>query len=316
MRSKVRGRRWLAGGAYIEVASLAGAALLAASLFVAPAALSAQGRGPAADSTRGVRWFPRSSPFPSLLADPREVGLRGAFLAANRPDLGDYAGTNLEADVAVGHRFGVVRFQEATSRRPSVQLGFEVGVFQRFFMETVSRDLIDVTYRVGAPLSLAWRGWEGRLELLHESAHVGDDYLSRFGFPFGSFNQVSREGIELLVARRITPDVRVYAGGDANFHANPSVERTDLRWGAEWDPAPRRGAGDGRHLAAWPYAGADFLLTQTSKRVAGNGVAGVGLRVEGVTIRLEARGHYGPSSMGYFRNSRETYAGLGLRVVP
>jgi hypothetical protein len=289
--------------------------ILALALLLAPSGSFAQSASGSPDSVRGVRWFPRTSPFPSLLADPREVGLRGSFILADRPRLGAYSGRNIEADVAVGHRFGVVRFQEATASRPAVQLGFEVGVVSRFYMQTSTRDLIDVTYRVGVPLSLGWRGWEGRLELLHESSHVGDDFLSRFGFPYGSFHEVSREGVELLVARRVTPDIRVYVGGDANFHANTSVERTDVRWGAEWDPAPGQGRGDSAHLAAWPYAGADFFLSEENRRVAGSGVAGVGLRVEGVTLRLEARGHYGPSTMGYFRNTPETFAGLGLRVV-
>ncbi|MDP2479845.1 MAG: DUF1207 domain-containing protein [Candidatus Palauibacterales bacterium] len=289
--------------------------ILALALLLAPSGSLAQSAGGAPDSARGVRWFPRTSPFPSLLADPREVGLRGSFILADRPRLGAYSGRNIEAAVAVGHRFGVVRFQQATASRPAVQLGFEVGVFSRFYMQTSTRDLIDVTYRVGVPLSLGWSGWEGRLELLHESSHVGDDFLSRFGFPYGSFHEVSREGVELLVARRVASDLRVYVGGDANFHANASVERTDVRWGAEWDPAPGRGRGDGARLATWPYAGADFLLSEENRRVAGSGVAGMGLRVEGVTLRLEVRAHYGPSTMGYFRNTSETFAGLGLRVV-
>ncbi len=295
--------------------------VLAACLIAAsgPAVGQSVHRTPAsprasADSATHARWFPHSTPFPSLLADPREVGLRGSFILADRPDLNAYAGRNIEADVAAGYRFGVVRFQEATSTRPAVQLGFEVGTFSRFFMQTVTKDLIDVTYRVGFPVSLAWQGWEGRFELLHESSHVGDDFLSRFGFPYGDFHQVSHEGMEVLLARRFAPGIRVYAGGDANFHANETVERTDVRWGAEWDPAPGGGAGGGSHLVAWPYAAGDFFLTNETRRVAGTGVAGLGMRVEGVTVRLEARGHYGPSTMGYFRNTKETFYGLGLRV--
>jgi len=284
-----------------------------AALLPAGAGLRAQ---EPADAAAGTRWFPRGSPFPSLLADPREVGLRGSFILADRPNLGDYAGRNIEAAVAIGHRFGVVRFQSETARRPAVQLGFEVGAFSRFFMETAQKDLIDVTYRVGFPLSLAYRGWEGRLELLHESSHVGDDYLSRFGFPRGPDDQVSREGLEILVARRIAGAFRAYAGGDANFHANQEVERTDVRWGVEWEPLPPADRGLGARLAAWPYAAADFLLTEKNRRVAGTGAAGLGMRVQGVTVRLEARGHYGPSTMGQFRNVSETFWGLGLRVEP
>ena len=294
----------------------------------APAGLRAQAP---ADTSATARWFPHGSPFPSLLADPREVGLRGSFIAADRPGLessgavpvngpanggGDYAGRNIEAAVAIGYRFGLVSFQREAAGRPAAQLGFEVGTFSRFFMESAQKDLIDVTYRVGLPLSLAYRGWQARLELLHESSHVGDDYLARFGFPRRTDDQVSREGFELLVARCLPGDFRVYAGGDANFHANEEVERTDVRVGGEWDPTPTDGRGQGARLAAWPYAGADFFLSQKNDRVAGTGVAGLGMRVEGVTVRLEARGHYGPSTMGQFRNVSETFSGLGLRVEP
>lgn len=289
------------------------AALFLALVTAAPATLRAQA-APAGSSR--ARWFPRGTPFPSLLADPREVGLRGYFISADRPNLGDYAGRNLEAAVALGYRFGVVRFQAESPGRPAVQLGFEVGTFSRFSMVTTQKDLINVTYRVGVPLSLAYRGWEGRLELLHESAHVGDDYLARFGFPHGADDQVSREGFELLLARRLAGGFRVYAGGDANFHTNAYVEKTDVRWGGEWDPSPAAGSGSGARLVAWPYAAGDFFLSQKNDRVAGTGVAGVGLRVEGVTVRIEATGHYGPSPMGQFRNVSETYAGLGLRVSP
>ena len=288
-------------------------ALLAAVALPAPAALRAQA---ADEGGARARWLPHGSPFPSLLADPREVGLRGSFIAADRPNLGDYQGRNIEAAVAIGYRFGIVRFQEEAAGRPAAQLGFEVGSFSRFFMATAQKDLIDVTYRVGFPLSLAYRGWQARLELLHESSHVGDDYLARFGFPRRTDDQVSHEGFELILARRLADGFRVYAGGDANFHANEEVEKTDVRWGGEWDPSPAGDRGQGARLAAWPYAGADFFLSQKNRRVAGTGVAGLGMRVEGVTVRLEARGHYGPSPMGQFRNVSETFAGLGLRVEP
>lgn len=314
--------------------SLSAAALV---LLVGPAVLAAQQRPPPADppgagggsSSRGVaggedggtEWFPDSTAFAPLLAAPGEVRLRGSFVVTDRdaPPGGDFEGASVEAEVVVGHRMGVLRFQREEEGRPEVTLGFEVGVFTRFHMETPEKDLVNADFRVGAPLSLRKGPWEGRLTLLHVSSHLGDDFVNRFDPPP---RQVTRDGFELLVARRLLPALRAYAGGEWNFHVNPGVERTAARAGLEWDPAPeggapatRSGAGTGG-LRAWPFAAAGFRLTSTTERVAGTGAAGLALRVEGVTLRLEARGHFGPSPLGQLRDRDEEFLGLGLRVEP
>lgn len=315
-----------------------------------PAAAGAGGEG-------GPVWFPDRSSFAPLLAAPREVALRGGFVLADRPDiergpggrLRDFEGTNIEAEVALGHRIPVVRLMEEGPGRPELTLGFEVGVFTRFFMESPEKDLINADFRVGGPVSVAYRGWEGRLTFVHESSHFGDDFVERF---LTRVETVTRDGFELLVGRRLLRDVRLYAGGDANFNVNRGVERTALKWGVEFDPRPPsvgrapaglaavgasaassrtgkpgasgRGSGGpagsgqqgGGGFAFWPYAAADFEVTSTSEEVAGTAIAGIAVWVEGMELRFEGRGHYGPSPMGRFRNVDENFGGFGLTVVP
>lgn len=331
------------------LASVALAGLLA--LLASPAPAVAQGGAGAADgadvsvgdpadgadvqAAATSPWFPGSSSFAPLLATPREVSLRGSFVLTDR-DLApgaDFEGRNVEAEVGMGHRIPVVRLQEEGDGRPGITLGFEVGVFTRFHMETAEKDLVNADFRVAAPLSGRLGAWEARLAVLHVSSHVGDDFDARFDLPF---RQVTRDGVEATLARRLGDDLRLYGGADVNFHANPGVERTAARWGAEWDPAPPsvgfgaggprgEGAGDGptatagsnpSGVEAWPFAAADFQVTSQVGRVATTAVAGLGLRVSDVVLRLEARGHLGPSPMGQFRTVDESFAGLGLRVIP
>lgn len=274
-------------------------------------------------------WFPDRSAFAPLLADPQEPGFRGSFVLADRggssgwdPSGWDpYRGTNVEAEVTLGHHFGVYRFQEEdpTRGRPAVDLGFEVGVFSRFFMETAQKDLIHADFRVGFPLAVAYRGWEARLEALHYSSHLGDDFIravrTQPRLVDGErklFEQVSREGVELIVAHRPVPALRLYAGGRANYHANELAEESLARFGLEFDP----GGGAGKGLGAWPYVAADLQAADNATGVSGTGAAGMLLRLPGQVLRLEARGHFGPTAIGQLRGRDvdETYLGLGLRL--
>lgn len=312
------------------VAALIAAVSAAGPAPPGPAPLEAQAAGDAGD---GAEWFPGRTSFAPLLAAPREVGSRGGLFVVDREERpGDFAGTNVEAGVALGHRVGVVRLQRAGADRPEITLGFELGVFTRFFMETPEKDLIAADFRVGAPLSARWRGWRGRLTLLHASSHFGDDFVRRFVPPA---RQVTREGLELLVGRRATGALRLYAGAEWNFHLTGGVERTAARVGLEWDPDPgppagaaRPGAGEGGAVAApadggdrggrggdvraWPFAALDARATSLGGGATVSAASGVALRVSDVLLRLQVRAHAGPSPLGQLRTRDETAAGLEL----
>lgn len=269
-------------------------------------------------------WFPDRSAFAPLLADPQGPGFRGSFVLADRGDdsvWDPYEGSNVEAEVTLGHHFGVYRIQEEdrTRGRPAVDLGFEVAVFTRFFMESAQKDLIHADYRVGLPLAVAYRGWEARLEPYHYSSHLGDDFVRAVGtqprLVDGEpklFEQVSREGVELIVAHRPVPALRIYGGGRANYHANELAEESLARFGLEFDP----GGGAGKGLGAWPFVAVDLQAAGNATGVSGTGAAGMLLRLPGQVLRLEARGHFGPTAIGQLRGRDvdERYLGLGLRL--
>jgi hypothetical protein len=264
----------------------------------------------------GSEWFPGSFVVAPLRAAPREVKFAGGFVFADRELDDSLDGTNLEAQVALGVRLPVVRFQDSAPGRPAIDLGFEVGVFTRFFMESSEKDQIGTDYRVGFPLDIAAGIWDFRLTALHVSSHFGDDYLDRNP---REVKQISREGFELLVGIRPGLDTRIYVGGDLNLgrsvnytDAYPdgeiTVERWAFRFGAEWDPS-QWGA---RKIA--PYAAANLQTTDFTERLASDVVAGAAFRVRTVRLLLGAEFHDGPSPMGQFRTVDETWWGAYLEV--
>lgn len=277
------------------------------------------------EADRPPRWFSRATSFTPLLAASRETRIGGTFILAERrqPDGsggtesaaggspfvgGDFEGTNLEAEVALGHRLPIVILRNGTDGGPLIALELDVGIFSRFFMETRQKDLINTDYRVGVPVGAVWGPWEGRLDLRHISSHAGDEFIRRFGV---ADRQVSLDGFELLVARRVADGVRAYGGGEWNFRATSFVETWAARGGLEidsgWNDPERR---------FWPFAAVDLRINNERERLEGTAATGVALRIRSLSFRLEARGHLGPSPMGWLRTSDETFWGVGLRVEP
>ncbi len=266
----------------------------------------------------GTRWFVRTEPFAPIIADPLETQIRGAIMSA-KLDLEGLEGAdssalellegwNAQAQVAIGYRQNVVQFQGETASRPAIAIGFEAGVLSRFLLETSQRDFISADFRVGVPFQITWSGWEGRFEILHMSSHFGDDFFDRLGI---ANTQVTFDGLQLVAARRLVPQLRLYAGGNFNFHTNPGVEKLAVQWGLEWDKSEVDGDG---HV--FPLFAADFRITDETERVAGTALAGATFRISSTRLQLALRGHFGPSTIGKFRHFDEDFIGLNLRIVP
>ena len=255
-------------------------------------------------------WFPDVEPFSPLIAMPREVQVRASFVHAERPQDG-YDGRNIEAEVAVGHSLQLLRLDDGAVEGRTITLGIEMGIFSRFFMEAAQRDLINSDFRIGLPLSIRSGPWESRLTLRHASSHLGDDYTVRFfeATVSGGFSQTSKDGFEGILARRFGESVRLYAGGDLNFHTNERMSEATARFGGEWEQVQ-----PGEDNGSWPFFASDFEYGSLSKRLGATLVGGMGLRVNGQRFRLEARARFGSTPLGHFRESKETFWGLGFSL--
>ena len=271
------------------------------------------------DSGLDNEWFPGEFAVAPLLAFPLEIRPSAALLWVERDIDDNIDGWNLEARVGIGFRLPMVRFQDETPSRPAIDLGFEVGVWSRFFMETLEKEQIDTDWKIGLPLGLRYRIWDFRLTLQHVSSHFGDDYLD--DNPQDVF-QSSREGFELLLGVRPGFDTRIYVGGDLNLGRSEdftgtgrpgdpvnvftTVEKWAFRFGAEWD---RTRWGDQRIA---PFAAANFEINEFTDRIATLLKAGAAFRVKALRFYADLEYHSGPSSMGQFRTVDETWIGLNL----
>ena len=294
-------------------------ALPAAATLAAPGSSFAQSADPdsgraveaeapttPSDSASGVRWFPNQWVIAALIAAPREIRLAGGFYSAERDIEYEPDGSTLESEVSLGYRIPVVRLMDGGTEGVDLDLGFEVGIWSRFNMETDERDLIGSDYRVGFPLSVRYRSLEGRLTFHHSSSHLGDDFIKRNGV---WVYQVSREALELILAVRPIEPVRLYGGGDLNvgrgfdygidddFYGKQftTVEQWVLRFGAEYDPSwAKQGS-------VQPFLGANFETTDWTQRLATTIRGGVAFRINSIRILLDAQYRDGPSAMGQFR---------------
>ena len=274
---------------------------------------------PAPDAAQSEsQWFPAVEPFPSLIATPREVQVRASFVLAERPGVGyaanpgvGYGARNIEAEVAVGHTLGLVRLDDGSSPDLVITLGLEMGIFSRFFIAAVQRELINGDFRIGFPLSFRSGPWESRLTIRHVSSHLGDDYIIRFfeETVLGGFGQTSKDGFEGVLARRVGNSVRLYVGGDLNFHTNKQMSRAGVHFGGEWEPV-QPGEGNG----SWPFFASDFEYGSFAEGPAATLVGGMGFRVNRQRFQLEARARFGTTPLGHFRESDETYYGLGFAL--
>ncbi len=261
------------------------------------------------------RWLPGLRPFDPLLAAPRETQFRGSFILADRPDALDYPGRNIKAEVVIGHSLDILRMDGGSTIDRAVTLGYELGIFSRFYMQSTQKDLINIDYRVGLPIAVRHDEWQVRITVRHMSSHVGDDYLTRFPESTlqrdGELLQRTKDGVEGLLARTFGGGGRIYAGGDLNFHINPRLSRGAFRTGLEWDPS-----GSGADDRVWPFVAANLEYPSFTRNPGTTLVAGMGARVNGRLLRLEARGHFGSSPMMQMDEMDESFFGLGISFLP
>lgn len=271
------------------------------------------------------RWFPREHAFQQILADPHEPRLAGALVDTDilshtpreRPPfaLPDSAASAHEVDAVVnlGEEFAAARLRKWDDGE--MTLGLEVGVRALFRIEQLSRDLAASDWMVAAPLELRRGPWAYRWRLIHRSSHLGDELMQNNG---AQRIELGGDGLDFTGARRFGP-LRAYAGGEWIFYSETdrdvlSPDRPD-RWQAqagfdgEWHPpgaSPRFGV----------VAGLDWQSVQRTRWGSAWSAVG-GIRLDdgaGRSGRLIARYFHGPSPMGEFFLTHETYWGLELSL--
>jgi hypothetical protein len=164
-------------------------------------------------------------------------------------------------------------------------------------------------------MEIARGAWSGRIRLLHWSAHVGDELIEQ-GVERVDF---TTETVEALVAYRFD-DFRLYGGGSLvgrsslENEAQLGPEFSDnalIRFGVDARVSPRARNNvtlDGG--VDWQSADRTGWAGQLSVRL------GVTLRDGARSAQLSGIYHRGPSPMGQFFLTDESYWGIELILEP
>lgn len=176
------------------------------------------GTGLHAGEAEGAVWFPEGDLFCPLLADPKAERsflslLRGEFSTLTE----DTEAAGIGA-VGLADRFVLVRWG-GPQPGDGVQVGVAGAIFAQFDLGTPSLDLINADYLVGIPVTARWGGLSSRLTVLHQSSHLGDEYLLRSEL---ERENLSFEAMDLVLSQELGP-VRFYGGGQYLFNREPEL---------------------------------------------------------------------------------------------
>src|SRR5438270_2790702 len=162
--------------------------------------------GSAAAQTSAGLGDPGAPVFQPLLADPKEPQFFAAYLWERSPRLAPRLGS-----VGFGQTIVLVNAR-------TWQVAIAAAVFSQFNLARPTADLMNTDYRVGIPLTYRHAGVTTRLQLYHQSSHLGDEYMVHAN---AQRVDLTFEAAELLVSQRLAA-WRVYGGGEYVFTHSPA----------------------------------------------------------------------------------------------
>jgi hypothetical protein len=120
--------------------------------------------------------FPDGDLFRPLLADPKEprTGLDYRLARADPGSSSDEPVARV-ATLSAGGTVGI--WAHKVSACHGVQVSLVGAVFSQFDMDAPSRDLINSDFVIGTQLAMRAKRISGRVRLLHQSSHLGEDFI-------------------------------------------------------------------------------------------------------------------------------------------
>jgi hypothetical protein len=249
----------------------------------------------------GFQLLPRVELFDPLIADPRQPHFSASYnWYLDDPDLGHVGSATFgETFALLGGAVGGGRWE----------LGFLGGVFSIFDLDAPSYDLLNTDFWAGPTLSLRKNRLSGTLRLYHQSSHLGDEFLLRH--PGIHRENLSYEGLDLLVSRNFWSWLRLYGGGGVLLHTEPDLQRLSAQGGAELR-SPLAFFGDAvRPIAAFDYASRE----ENHWREELSGAAGIQLEnpdISKLRVQVLATYYKGNSRNGQFFLERIETIGIGV----
>lgn len=262
----------------------------------------------AGDAPSGARlsFFPDADVFPPAAADPHRTGFGIQWMHFPRtaiPGAGD-----TRVGLRLGGRFGVVRTQPGGSGGSGWQFSIEGG-FNAQFDRDHSLDNIGWDGRYGLLAAASPRARLAyKLGLMHDSAHIGDEYMERTGR-----KRVGYTRHEIAAAAAWSPDdrVRIYLEGGWGFRLRNEqlMEPGRMQLGMEYESPLSE-----KRRIAW-YAAVDIsAMEERDWRVDRSLQAGVVTQAAGKTWRVGIEWYRGRPPLGEFFLYTEEYVSAGVWI--
>jgi hypothetical protein len=245
-------------------------------------------------------FLPERLDYGQYIADPRRARFGAGLLAGS--------GGELQFDTAIGGAFPIFDFKPGDPPFEKLQMAGSAVVSPRW---DIHHDLDEVgaNFRAGLSLSAMHGPWGLRLQLLHESDHLGDELILRTG----QRKRLAylREEIDLGASYFPSADLRLYAEGSYGFSIGESNMAWKAQGGVEWEGGPRL------PLGARLYAATDL---QTYQEVHWNpdwttqlGVVEWNAR-HNRSLRIFAEYHLGHDPLGEFFDQPLNYCETGFSL--
>jgi hypothetical protein len=246
-------------------------------------------------------FLPDKPLFDSLMAAPRWPHFSASYQRyLDREDLENVGHTSFGESFVFYRRNSPIRWE----------FGLQAGVFAIFDLDADSYDLINADYRVSLPISYRWRFLSGTFRVLHQSSHLGDEYILRGRAE--ERENLSYEQVDGLMSFDLPLKARLYGGGGYIFHKNPSdLEPWSAQAGFEW--VSPWGLGD----LVFPVAAVDVQSEEENEWDL-DVSAKAGLQLGSKTgqgdnrLQLTLEYYQGHSPNGQFYDELIEYYGLGL----
>src|ERR1051325_937282 len=265
--------------------------------FALLAAAPAAGRAP--DPAVGAAFRP-------LLADPKEPQFFAAYLWERSPRLAPRLGS-----VGFGQTIGV-----ATAGAWHVAIA--AAAFSQFNLARPTADLMNTDYRVGLPVTYRHAGLTTRVQLYHQSSHLGDEYMVHAN---AQRVDLTFEAAELLVSEQLAAWRGYGGGGDVFMHSPADLKPGVLHGGVEYRQ-PGVLVHLGRLATGRVVAALDAKSFQDRGWTVGwSAITGLELgdpRVRGGAgwrWSLLLRAYTGPAPYGEFFRDRVASLGVGLGLA-
>jgi hypothetical protein len=253
------------------------------------------------------RWFPSRDYAPTLLGAPRDP-VNVAKLVVNVESPNAYE-PGLETEVGFGINLPVLLLA-GDNLRNGLVVGVQGGVFARFSLHNVERDLIGTDWLITVPLVLHRGDHRFELEYFHTSSHLGDEYTRRFGLDGINY---SRDAVRGMAHLQVASVVGIYGGGGWAYNVHPD---DDLRWTVQAGVEFLDRASD---KFASPYGAVDVQLEQPTDwkpRVNVQLGALFPRLILGRESRVAAEFLTGPSPQGQFAAVTTTHLTIGVYIQP